>query len=212
MSVNQRLGTAAESGFAIFIAIMTAFHFIQPELNPLERFGSEYVLGRLGWMMNVAFVSFGSGLAAFALALACALRPAARSRVGQVLFGFTALGILGSGLFSADPNGRAESWHGIGHAIAGLVAFLSMLPAMVIVSWRLRRANALAGGYRVLRLLSWVNVVLFLASLFLFEPLGLAGLGQRIFLIGMFAWLLIAAEGIRSGKFDANLLESRSAV
>ena len=212
MSVNQRLGTVAESGFAIFIAIMTAFHFIQPELNPLERFGSEYVLGRLGWMMNVAFVSFGTGLVAFALALGCALRPAVRSRAGQILFAITALGILGSGLFSADPNGQAESWNGIGHAIAGLVAFLSMLPAMVIVSWRLHRVNALAGGYRVLRLLSWVNVVLFLASLFLFEPLGLAGLGQRIFLIGMFAWLLIVAEGIRSGKLDTNLLEYKRAV
>lgn len=203
-SPRKSLAIVAESGCVLFIAIMTAFHFIQPELSPLERFGSEYVLGRLGWMMNVAFVCFGTGLAALAMALGCALRPAARSRVGQVLFAITALGILGSGLLNADPNGRAESWHGIGHAIAGLVAFLSALPAMVVVSRRLHRANALASGYRVLRLLPWIDVSLFLAMLFLFEPLALAGLGQRVFLIGLFAWLLITAEGLRSGAFDAN--------
>ena len=212
MNTQQRLGILAEFGFAIFIALMTAFHFIQPELNPLERFGSEYVLGRLGWIMNVAFLSFAGGLTAFAIALGRAIRPPARSRRGQVLFFIAALGIFGSGVFNADPNGQAESWQGIGHAIAGLLAFLSILPAMVVVSKRLQQANALAGGYSVLRVLSWVNVALFLAAMFLFEPLGLAGLGQRIFLLGMFAWLLIASEGIRSGAFDANRLESKGAV
>jgi hypothetical membrane protein len=210
-SRQESLAIVTESGCALFIVIMTAFHFIQPELNPVERFGSEYALGRLGWIMNVAFLSLALGLAAFAAALGRALRPAARSRVGQVLFAIAALGILGSGLFNADPNGEAESWHGIGHAMAGLVAFLSMLPAMVVVSRRLHRANALADGYRVLRLLAWVDVALFLAMLFLFGPLGLAGLGQRIFLIGLFAWLLITAEGLRSGAFEANVRESRNA-
>lgn len=202
-SQQKTLALVTECGCALFILIMTAFHFIQPELHPFQRFGSEYAVGRLGWIMNVAFLGFAGALAALSVALGRALQPPVRSRGGAILFAVAALGILGSGLFNADLQGEAVTWHGIGHALAGLVAFLSMLPGMVIVAGRLQRANVLRGGYRILRPLSWLNVGMFLAMLFLFEPFGLVGLGQRVFLMGMFGWLLTAAEGIRSGQFSA---------
>jgi hypothetical membrane protein len=208
-SRQVRLALIAESGCALFIITMTTFHFIQPELHPFERFGSEYAVGRLGWMMNVAFLGFASALAALSVALGRALEPPMRSRKGAILFAFAALGVLGSGLFNADLQGEAVTRHGIAHSLAGLVAFLSMLPGMVIVSRRLYRVNVLRGGYRILLPLSWANVGMFLAMLFLFEPFGLVGLGQRVFLIGIFAWLLTAAEGIRSEQFSSAHERSR---
>jgi hypothetical protein len=201
-SRQTRLALIAQFGCVLFILIMTAFHFIQPELHPFKRFGSEYAVGRLGWIMNLAFLGFASALAALSVTLGRALQPPLRSRAGAILFAIAALGILGSGLFNADLQGEAVTWHGIAHGLAGFVAFLSMLPGMVVVARRLHKVNVLRGGYRVLRSLSWLNVGMFLAMLFLFEPFGLVGLGQRVFLLGLFAWLLTAAEGFRSGQFS----------
>lgn len=45
---------------------------------------------------------------------------------------------------------------------------------------------------------------LFLAMMFVFGPFGVIGLGQRIFLGGVFAWLLLAAHGLRTGSFEAD--------
>lgn len=99
-----------EFGCALFLLIMTAFHFIQPELHPFRRFGSEYAAGRLGWTMNVAFLGFGSALAALSIVLGRVLQPPMRSRAGSVLFAVAALGILGSGLFNADLQGETVTW------------------------------------------------------------------------------------------------------
>ena len=38
-----------------FFVMYVAFVFIQPELNPMYRFGSEYAVGRMGWLMKLAF-------------------------------------------------------------------------------------------------------------------------------------------------------------
>lgn len=195
----RRLATISVVGFGLFLSLLSALHFIQPELDPLARFGSEYAAGRMGWLMNVAFVCFAVGLAALALAFDQGLRAPARSRLGSVLLGLGALGILSSGVFNADLQGAATTTRGIAHDLSGFVAFLSLLPAMIIVSRRLSRAGRLTGIYRALPRLAVLAVLLFLAMLFLFDPLGLVGLGQRLFLAAVFAWLLIAAAGLRSG-------------
>jgi hypothetical protein len=64
----------------LFAFVMyVAFVFIQPELNPAFRFGSAYSVGRMGWFMKVAFLVWGGGLLALALATAKGLDTASRS-------------------------------------------------------------------------------------------------------------------------------------
>lgn len=38
-----------------FVVMFIAFLFIQPEFNPLHRYGSEYAVGRMGWLMKLNF-------------------------------------------------------------------------------------------------------------------------------------------------------------
>jgi hypothetical protein len=207
----RRLAAIAIAGCAFFLLIVIAFHFIQPELDPLKRFGSEYAAGHLGWLMNVGFVSFAAGLASLAIAFGHSLQPPARSRGAGVLLGLSSLGILGSGLFNSDLQGtQPVSVSMILHSLSGFLAFLTMIPAMILLSRRLHFAKPLRGIRPVLRYFPWLVLLLFLAMLFVFEPLHLVGLGQRLFLAAMFTWLLSAAHAVRSGTF-ALLDETRGA-
>lgn len=198
-----RLGLLAASGFTVFIAVAVVLHFVQPELHPSRRFISEYAAGSMGWLLNAGFAFFAVGLSALAIAFGWRPGPLAGTRVGGVLLGVSAVGILVGGLFNADLQGAGRTTRGVVHDLAGFVAFFSLIPGAIIVSKRLARADRLRGSYRRLTLLAWLLVPLFLAMMLVFGPLGLVGLGQRVFLCGLFAWLLAAAHGLGAGAFDA---------
>jgi Protein of unknown function (DUF998) len=199
---SRTLGAVAIAGCAVMILILTAFHFIQPELDPLRRFGSEYAAGRLGWLMNVGFFGLAVSLASLAIAFGHSMQPPTRARGPGVLLGMSSLGILGSGVFNANLQGGRATWVGVVHDLSGFAAFLTMIPAMILLSRRKQLAEPFRGAWRVVRHCAWLVLILFLAMLFVFEPLQLVGLGQRLFLAAMFTWLLSAAYAIRSGAFS----------
>lgn len=214
------LARASIAGSAFFVVVMyVAFLFIQPELNPLYRYGSEYVVGRMGWLMKTAFFVWGTGLVAFALAKATGLDREARSHAGIALFAIAAVGVFVAGTFDSDlqvlnpapppfwiepPASDAQQLHALG----GMVAFFAIMPGAGLVSRRLRRAGRLRGPYRWLRPLSWLTFALFIAFAFGFASMGLAGLGQRLFLGALFTWLLMAGWGLGSGAFAAGAGDS----
>lgn len=207
-----RFAIAATAFF--FVVMYIGFLFIQPELNPLYRYGSEYAVGRAGWLMKLNFFVWGAGLFAFAVAMAKGLDPDAKSRVAIVLFMLAGVGIFLSGIFDSDLQVQnpdppplwiepPPSGEQIRHAVAGLVAFFCLMPGAGLVSRRLRVAGRLSGSYRWLRPLSWLMPVAFIAMVVGFHPLGLAGLGQRIFLAVVLTWVILAARGLAKGAFFA---------
>lgn len=198
-----------------FVTMYVAFLLIQPELNPVHRFGSEYAVGRMGWLMKAAFFCWGSGLLALALAMAKGLDSEARSRMGIALFAVAAVGIILSGVFDSDlqirnenppplwiepPPSEEQVWHGA----SGLVGLSSLMMGAGLVSRRLRVAGRLHGRYRWLRVLSWLSPVAFVAFATVFVPLGLAGLGQRLFLLSLFLWVILAARGLDRAVFSSD--------
>ena len=203
-------------GTVFFFSVMyIAFVFIQPELNPIHRFGSEYSVGRMGWLMKLAFFVWSAGLMSFALAMAKGLDSKSRSYAAIVLFAVGALSIFLAGVFDSDlqvlnssPPPRwiegPSSYDHILHTVASMVGLLSLMIGIGITSRRLRLSGRLQSGYRVLRSLSWSAPVAFVAMATLFASYGLVGLGQRIFLALMFAWLLIAAHGLSVGAFSSH--------
>lgn len=212
---STRYAQIAIAGTVFFIVVMyVAFVFIQPELNPLHRFGSEYAVGRMGWLMKAAFFCWSGGLLALALGMLDGLDAEARSRVGIGLVAIAALGILVSGLFDSDlqvlnsdppplwvePPASEEQKI---HALGGLVAFFALMPGAGLVTRRLRLAGRLSGGHRWLRPLSWSIPLAFVAFAVVFVPRGLAGLGQRIFLALLLAWILLCAHGLATDAFSA---------
>jgi hypothetical protein len=207
------------AGVCIFTAIMyVAFVFIQPELDPFARFGSEYVAGRMGWLMRVAFFCLSGGLLSFAAAMTVGLDATTRSSAAAILFALGALGILLSGIFDTDLQIPAldsprrwvdppvASQHHVVHLVAGVSAFLAIVLGMVITTGRLRRAGRLYGQFRWLILLAWLAPFALVVFNVWLIPVGFAGLGQRMFLAVVFAWLLLAARGFMKGDF---VLEER---
>lgn len=208
-AVLARMSWSATVFYAFVLYV--AFAFIQPELNPLHRFGSEYAVGRMGWLMKLAFFVWGGGLVALGLAMAKGLDAAARSNTAIVLFLIGGIGVFLAGVFDADmqiPNPEPPpAWIEAPpspeqrlHGAAGSLGLLSLMAAAGLASRRLRIAGRLGFRYRSLRALAWLTPVAFVAFI-VSVPFGLAGLGQRIFLAVLFAWQLLAAWGISVGAF-----------
>ncbi len=219
---NAKLAAITILGICIFVSIMfVAFPFIQPELDPMKRFGSEYVVGRHGWLMRVAFYSFATGIAAFVFAIGKTFDSAIRSRLVMGLFSVGAVGIVFSGVFDTElliPNSTpppewTEStilpWTHHAHKAAGITAFLSMVPAIGLMTRRLRKAGRLSGYFVILRVLAWLLPIAFVVFAAWSIEAGYAGFGQRLFLSLYFCWMLIASYGILTGAFarDANCSE-----
>lgn len=195
-----------------FVVVMyIAFAFIQPELSPLYRYGSEYAVGRAGWLMKLAFFLWGSGMMALGLAMTRGLDAPARSLTAVILFILGGVGVFFAGVFDADlqtrnpdpppvwlegPPSREQQLHGA----AGMLGLLSLMAAAGFATRRLRRAGRLEGRYRILRALAWLAPLAFVAS-FIAASNGWAGLGQRVFLGVPLAWQLIAAWGMTEGAF-----------
>lgn len=207
---SARVAIAGTIFFAVVMYIV--FAFIQPELNPLHRFGSEYAVGRGGWLMKGAFFAWAAGVLSLAVAMAKGLDPEARSRGAVILLGLSAAGLLAAGVFDTDlqvPNDNPPplwvepppSDEHMRHVAGSFVFFLSLMSAAGLASRRLRLAGRLRGVYRALRHLSWLSPLTFVAFAAYFVPQGLAGLGQRIFLLVLFAWVVLAARGIETSAF-----------
>src|SRR5690348_3399225 len=97
--------------------------------------------GPLGWIQVATFLLAG----AMTIAAAAGVRRATASRWAPRLIGIYGAGLIGAGLFSADPAygfgpgaplGRAThiSWHGAGHLISAGIGFIALIAACFVVA------------------------------------------------------------------------------
>ncbi len=186
----------AIAGFAFFVGAVVSLHFLRPDYDPTSRYISEYAVGPYGYLMTAAFFAWGIGSLALALGIRQTLKPSRASQVGVVLLWIATAGVFTAGIFTADLTGDPVTTRGAIHGFASVVIFLSMIPAVLLLSigfgrdprWRRFRYSSLALGLVVL------------GTFFLFGgPGGLVGfgIGQRIFIAALFLWLLVAAMWLR---------------
>ena len=97
--------------------------------------------GPLGWIQVTTFLLAG----AMTIAAAVGLRRAMASRWAPRLIAIYGAGLIGAGIFSADPAygfgpgaplGRAThvSWHAAGHLIAASIGFIALIAACFVVA------------------------------------------------------------------------------
>ena len=97
--------------------------------------------GPLGWIQVTTFLLAG----AMTIAAAAGVRRAMASRWAPRLIALYGAGLVGAGIFSADPAdgfgpgaplGKAAhvSWHGAGHLIAGSIGFAGLIAACFVVA------------------------------------------------------------------------------
>jgi hypothetical protein len=164
--------------------------------------------GDLGWVNMTLFVATGVLLLAGAIGIRRALRGGRAGLWAPLLLGVYGLGLIGAGLFTADPafgfppgtpaDANAVSWHGLLHFVCGGLGFIALIAACFVFA---RRFAAL--GQRGWAWYSVVTGALFFAAFF-----GIAagsGQGEAIvaivnvvfFLAAALAWAWVSAVAAR---------------
>jgi hypothetical protein len=161
---------------AYYVIVVTALHFLEPEFDPRFRFISEYALSAHGWLVTTTF--FVLGLAPFAAAMG--LRHVHQSswsaRLGVGLLMVGALFIWLSGIFKDS----------LPHLLTGVVAFPSVVMAVLLLSWSFRQTEAWRTIYRATL---FIALGMLLAFLSMVVDVGMPGLQQRVFIFLFLLWL-----------------------
>ena len=102
--------------------------------------------GSLGWIQIANFIVTGLLTIAGAAGMRRALQSGRGRTWGPLLLAVYGLGLIGAGLFSADPAlgfppgtpaaAHTVSWHGLLHFVSGGVGFLGLIAACVVFARR----------------------------------------------------------------------------
>ncbi|MFZ0312194.1 MAG: DUF998 domain-containing protein [Candidatus Korobacteraceae bacterium] len=195
---TQRMATASVIALLYFVSAVLLLHILRTEINPAQHFLSEYALGRLGLLMTSAFVGFGLGALCLARALYRSTAGESRSKVGLILLAVFGILTLFAALFPTDPRGSPLTTIGILHIVAGLISFLALIPAMLLISARLKNDTHQRFPYRSLMGISLVALAAFVAFI-VFQGSLNAGLFQRAVVGTCVFWLILTAIRLRQG-------------
>jgi Protein of unknown function (DUF998) len=146
----------------LFVLVFLVEGATRAHYDPLRHPVSSLAFGDVGWTQRANFLITGLLMLAFAIGLRRALRPLAGPTWGPLLVGAYAIGLLGAGIFVADPmNGyppgtpdkrliystRCAPRHVLDPGLSGAPSRLHRVRPLVR---RARRARVgdLLGGYR----------------------------------------------------------------
>jgi hypothetical protein len=182
------LALLALVGVAGFLLLLTALHFLRPDVNPVVEPMSNYAVGPYRFLFTAADI--GYGLAALALT------PPGRFYVGLFLLGLYGVSVLLAGFFTIDVGGEA-TMVGTIHNIVGNISFFGFPIAAILLSlgmgrderWRSFRRPALAVSFAVV-----LTVILTIVG----SNIGLFGLTQRLANFTFVLWILLVGLRLRS--------------
>jgi Protein of unknown function (DUF998) len=103
--------------------------------------------GVLGWIQITSFLLSGAFVIIGAIGVRQAWKGSAAGAAGPLLLGLYGLGLIGAGLFVADPMDgfppgtppgppAALSWHGPLHFLAGGIGFFALIAACLVIARR----------------------------------------------------------------------------
>jgi hypothetical protein len=192
-------------GAVTFVVLLTALHFIKPELDPSWRVISEYEIGRYGWVMALAFLS----LAFSCVSLFVAIRPQVQTTGGKVGLAFLLVAAAGTtiaAIFTSDPITASSdelTTHGNLHAL-GAALGTGFPIAAALISRSLARNRAWSQARRSLlwsAVVAWIGFLVFALSMVVmfpddgeFGPDVLIGWPNRLMIVAYSGWLIVVAR------------------
>jgi hypothetical protein len=188
----------------LFVAVALLQALTRDGFDPGRHPLSLLSLGELGWIQIANFVVAGLLSVAFAVGLRRVLHPGRGGTWGPLLVGAYGVGLIGGGVFIADPGagfppgapaGAPEqlSWHGILHDVAHVLAFLALIAACFVLARRFAALGqrgwatyCVATGVALLGLMAWPDRDTVLVQLAVAIVLG-------------WAWLSVLAARLLTG-------------
>jgi hypothetical protein len=191
---------------AIFLAILSLLHFLEPEFDPSWRMVSEYEIGRYGWMMMLAFFCWGASVLALLAALWSSLRTIG-GMIGRWWLLLIGVALFGAGIFKTNAiTDTTPSTANDLHTLCGAIVILTFPIAASVVARSLGRNHEWAPARRQLlwgTLLVWFGLLAFFASIVVSNiinpsagrvgPEVLLGWPNRLMVITYNIWLIIVA-------------------
>ena len=153
---------------ALFLVILFLLHFLKQELDPSWRMISEYEIGRFGWMMRLAFFSWGVSVLALLITIWPFLQPISGTISRWWLF-LIVIALFGAGIFKTNaitennPNPTNTL-----HSICGAIVILTF-PIAATLAVRSLLHNTLWSAYLGLLIfgvaLAWIGMVVYFATI-----------------------------------------------
>jgi NAD/NADP transhydrogenase beta subunit len=191
----------------LFVILLTALHFIEPEFDPSRRLISEYELGRYGWVMSVAFFSLGVGVFATLLSTwdSSTVR---RSLVGRSWFLAISAALFGGGIFYPYTPPTLASYI---HGLCGVVVIATFPIAAALYSSGLAHSQAwMRRRLRWATVFVWVGSLAFAGSTIALgivsqpadraNPYLLIGWQNRFMILTYASWLMVVAWSVAFPK------------
>lgn len=187
--VTRRAGALALLAVVLDLAILAAFHLLQPGVDPVESATSSYAHGTAGALSQVGTLAAGVGALSLAVALAH-LRSRTGALVGLILLVVFGVAKVVQSFFPIDLDGVTTT-AGTVHNLTGNLAFFALPVAAVLLG---RAVSHLTG--RVLPAwLGWL-VVLTTVGVLVGDAVGVFGLAQRLYLVTAAVWVAACAVAI----------------
>ena len=183
----------------IQVAIRPGFDITRHALSLLAN-------GDLGWIQTLNFLVTGILLIAGAAGVKRSLGSGPGSRWAPRMLGLYGLGLIGAGIFRADPalgfppgtplENNPISWHGLLHFVVGTIGFIGFIAACFIFARRFRFLQKPGWAWY-----SLITGILFLAS-FVGIASGSKGPVSLLFASAVvlgFAWISALLSRLKAG-------------
>ena len=150
----------------LFILILVLLHFLKRELDPKWRMISEYEIGKHGWLMRVAFISWG--MSVLFLAIVLTQNASTFSLLSTIWLSIIVIALFGAAVFITDPiTDISKSVRNALHTICGAVVILTFPIIATVIAVMLSR---IVRHEQLLLLilvaaLTWVGQIGFFASI-----------------------------------------------
>jgi hypothetical membrane protein len=206
--VRSRLLFCGVPGSVVFVVSFLVQGVLRSDYDPLRHPVSALSLGPAGWVQMGTFWLVGLLIAGYAVGL----RRAGCGWWTPVLVGLVGLGLVGAGVFAADPISgyppgspvpAPRTAHGVAHDLCSTPVFTALPASMVVMARRFVRDGAPGWAWY-----SLTSAVVFLGC-FVLSSLGfnqnsvlmpVGGLWQRLALVVGFGWLAALALRTTSSK------------
>jgi len=191
--------TMALIGIGYCLVILVAMHFLRPDYNPIRNTTSDYAIGPYGILMTSGFYALGLGSLALVIGLYQGLSQPARSWVGLLLLGLSAVGNILAAIFPTDLEGTPETPSGNIHGTVSLFVLTGLVFGTIVLSRRFKKDERWKPFYHTA--LIWSLMILLMSILLVTTfalELNFGGLLDRMLLVAAFTWSLLTATRLRS--------------
>lgn len=208
-STSNLLLLAQISG-AIFLFLLTLLHFLKPEISVNYRLISEYEIGNFGFLMRIAFLSWGAGFLCLSLSVWNVLTDIT-GKIAKYWLLIISIAVMCAGIFVTQPiTDIVRTQTDRIHAICGATMIFTFPIVATLFTRSLSKIESFKDEKSKLFWLTffvWLGFLTFFVSMIVYAPqikaraysdAILIGYPNRLMVILYTIWLIGIARIIRS--------------